>query len=43
MFSKEEIDAYKKISAPNELKEKVEKSALNKRSLQICSFSSPDL
>lgn len=38
MFSKEEIDAYKKISAPNELKEKVEKSALNKRSLQMTSL-----
>ena len=37
MFSKKEIDAYKKISAPDELKEKVKKSTLKKRSIQMTS------
>lgn len=35
MFSKNEIDAYKKISAPDELKEKVEKSISKRRSIQM--------
>lgn len=35
MFSREEMDAYKKISAPNELKEKVANCTLKKRSIQM--------